>query len=78
MSPDHECPDCGNVHRLNRDERIRRLEVEVARLKAQTTTHYCGWWCSHAITTPFRFYSTWTSPNTTTGVTNLLANTTSP
>jgi hypothetical protein len=41
-NPDHECPDCGNVHKIDASERIRRLEAEVERLKAH---HGCGHRC---------------------------------
>ena len=35
----HECPDCGHIHEMKAEERIRRLEAKVRDLEAKQ--HVC-------------------------------------
>lgn len=60
----HECPDCGHVHEMKAEERIRRLEAEIARLKA--SQHVCHGGCYHWYPVTITSGTTWTQPNVVT------------
>ena len=73
----HECPDCGHVHELKAEERIKRLEKRVHELEANPCSHPHWYWTYYPTYPHYTIYPNYTNPiingttwtNTTSGTT---------